>query len=261
MDIKELEAWLVEGLDDAAKAAVIAALNRDSVKAKTAGLKQQNEYDAIQTQAAALQKELDGEQNKPGSRAYAKWYNDNYPKVVALQERISKYEAKYGDIEGGTPPNPNNPPPPKTYTDADIQRMIDERFASQLAPNIATVLKGTGKLVQKHMLAGRKTEIDFDALDKMMGEKKLTLEQAYDEWDKPEREKVEKAKLDAEVDRRVKEELQKRGATSTFPASADYTPGALSTRSKETVDKFDKNALKSALVGTFVSGEYPGASS
>jgi len=111
------------------------------------------------------------------------------------------------------------------------------------------------------MFAGRKTEIDFDALDKMMGDKKLTLEQAYDEWDKPEREKQEKVKLDAEVDRRVKEELQKRGATTQFPASADNTPGVLSTRPKADLDKFDKNAMKSSLVSTFLSGEYPGESS
>jgi len=77
MDIKELESWLVEGLDDTSKAAVVAALNRDSVKTKAAGLKQQGEYDAIQRQSAALQAELEGATDKPGTRAYAKWYNDN----------------------------------------------------------------------------------------------------------------------------------------------------------------------------------------
>lgn len=256
MDIKELESWLTEGLDDAAANAVRAALNRDTVKSKAAGLKQQREYDELQARSQALQAELDGAPDKPGTRAYQKWYQENYSKVQALQESLAAYQAKYGSLDNPANPNPANPP--AGMSAEDIKKLAMEAAQGLIQNNYAArwsdLLTKTGTIVQKHMFAGRKNPINFEEVSKIAEKYNGNLEQAYDEWDKPEREKVEAKAKEDEINRRVQEELQKRGASLQFPAGADLSSGALSSRTKGELDKFDKTALKRDLVQTFMTG-------
>lgn len=259
MTTEDLITMLTEGLDAAEAATVRKSIERDAVKAKVINIKAQNEYQALVDREIALKAELEGGPDKPGAKAYSAWYAENFPKVQQLQAERAAYEAKFGKLDAThqTQQTQQTQQTGKTYTDEDIQRIVDSRFQTQLAPNIAGVLKGTGKLVQRHMFAGRKTEIDFDALDDLMGKKNLTLEQAYAEWDKPEREKTELAARESEIDRRVKEELQKRGTAANFPAAVESGPSALSPRPQAEVDKFDRTALQNDLVKTFMTGEYP----
>jgi len=257
MDIKELESWLTEGLDDASAQAIRNVLAKDSVKAKAAGLKAQAEFDRIVAQQQALQSELDGSDAAPGTRAYAKWYKDNYPKIKANADAITAYEQKHGAgsfaaAVAGEAPSSGTSSTGTGLSEEAARKLFREQF-EQVAPNISAIVKGAGTLVQKHMYAKRATPIDFEALDKIMAEKNLSLEMAYDVYDQPEREKDLKAKTDAEVDRRVKEELQKRGASANFPAASDYTPGALSNRPGDG-KTFDRSALTRDLVNTYVTG-------
>ena len=54
---------------------------------------------------------------------------------------------------------------------------------------------------------------------------------------------MEAADREKEIQRRVTEEMQKRGASQHFPAGADLTPSALSARTKAETEKFDKTSL------------------
>ncbi len=251
MTVEELTAMLTEGLDEAQAAPVRAAIQRDAVKNKVVTIKAQSEYQDLVTREANLKAELDGGPDKPGAKAYAAWYSENFPKVQQLQTERAAYEAKFGKLEGGAPPPGTPPAGGKTYTDEDIQRIVDARIGGTYAPQWSTLLTGTGTIVQKHMFAGRKKPIDFAKLAELAPKYGGNLEQAYDEWDKPDREAAEKLATEAEIDKRVKEELQKRGTQTSFPGSVESGPSSLSVRTKADVDKFDPAAMRNDLLTTW----------
>ena len=255
--------YLTDGLPQADKDAVIAALNKDAIKTKATGIRQQSEFTTIESERQRLMAELDGTQDRPGTRAYQKWYSDNFAQIQANAKAIENYDAKFGKgafaqaVQAGVAPPTDGST--AGLTDAQIRKIYQEEF-TKVAPNIASIVKGAGTLVQKHMYAKRTTPIDFEALDKMMGEAQqkgrvMTLEEAYDQWDKPEREKAEKASLDAEVNRRVQEELTKRGASTQFPAAADLTPGSMTLRPDTETKSFDRSALNKDLLNTWMNPE------
>jgi len=264
MRIEDLYGWLTEGLPADQAAIVKGAIERDAVKNKVATLKMEQEYNTLTTQIGALTAELDGAPDRPGTRAYAKWYNEHYKTVEALDKFKREYEAKFGAWDPSKVPT-TVPTTSTGMSKEEIQALIDkstdDRIGAKYAPMWDTLLTSTGTLVQKHMLAGRKAAIDFKAVAKLAQEKFAgNLEMAYDEWDKPERDKETKAAEDARVEVRVKEELAKRGATTAFPPAADFTPGGLTPRPKVETDKFDRTAMQNDLARTFQAGEYPKAS-
>lgn len=262
MEVNDLIMMLTEGLDPAEAAVVRKAIERDAVKAKATTLKQQSEYDAINTRLSALQQEME-DQGQPGqagyragAKTYATWYQQNYPKIQKLQDDMAKYQAKFGTLEAPTQQLQQAPPGTRQFTDADIQTLVDQRIQTQYSPRWSDLLMNTGSLVQKHMLAGRKNPIDFAKVSQLAADKYAgNLDNAYDEWDKPERDKEGKAAEDARVDQRVKDELAKRGASTNFPAGADFTPGVLSTHTKADVDKYDPQALKNDLAREWAAGQ------
>ena len=253
MDVNDLITMLTEGLPPEQAAVVRSAIERDSVKAKASGLKQQSEYEQLVQRQQALQQELEGDAatGKLGAKAYREWYDKNYNAVLDLQKRAEAYERKYGTLENPTNQDPTKTTPPNTapaMTPEQIAAEVDRRIQAGYAPKWSNLLTTTGSILQKHIRAGRKNDVDFDKLGALAAEKfggDLSL--AYDEWDKPERERVAKENEEKEIKRRVDEELQKRGASQQFPSGADLTPGALSGRTKADVDKFDKNALQNDL--------------
>jgi hypothetical protein len=259
MTQQELLTYLSDGLDDANKTKLNEIFANPVVAARSVSLRQQTELDAILTERQGLLDTLDAVERKPDGtispKGYRAWYNHWFPKIQENDTKVAKYEEKYGPLDNPkvpvtTNPNPVNPQTGKQYTDDDIKKIIREEFQTSQAPNISSVIKNAGSLIQRHMYAGRKTAIPFDELEQKMTEAQkkgqtLTLDQAYDEWDKPEREKELKAAEDARVEQRVTEELQKRGSVQGFPAGADYTPGPMSRHAD--ADKFDSGALKNEL--------------
>ena len=94
---------------------------------------------------------------------------------------------------------------------------------------------------QKHFnVVAAGVSLAVSLVSEMAQAKNMSIEAAYDEWDKPERDKATAAELEATIERRVNEEIQKRGAAAV-PAGADATPGALSAH--KGADTFDRNAL------------------
>lgn len=263
MDIQELISMLTDGLDADQAKIVKAAIERDSVKTKTVSLRQQKDLDAIEAKRAELEAELVGDgQNKVGAREYAKWVEANRAEIARLAKAETDYKAKYGALDAATTTqtttstDTKTPVIPAGLSKEDIDKAIDARIRDGYAPRWSSLLTGTGSIVQKHMYAGRKTPIDFKKIEEIAGKYNGDLEQAYDEYDKPEREKELAAKTEGEIKRRVSEELQKRGVQANFPGGADVTPGALSVRSNSNVP--DKAAMEKDLVNTFITGRYPG---
>ncbi len=264
MDINELIQMVTDGLPAEDAARVRSAIERDTVKTRVSTLKQEREYQALVDKQAQLQQELDGAPDKSvvGAKAYKEWYDKNFTIAQKNYELLTKYVTKYG----ADPDNPAAPAQPGSSgpTEADIIRIVNEKVLPNYVPAtaVASALSGQMKVIQKHMLAGRKTPIDVDQVQKLAGTKyNGDLEAAYDEWDKPEREKADKASRDSEVDRRVKEELQKRGASAHFPAGADLTPSSLSQRSKKDLEGFDRTSLTRDLAQTWMNGTDDGAAS
>ncbi len=270
MEISELIQWATEGLDAKDAEVVKKAMEREVVKSKAAGLKAQSEFDAIIAERAALQEELAGNptEKKVGTREYKNWYEKNAAKAIENDKKIQEFDTKHGEgsfakalsgeLPVGAPPVVAGTPLSEaqiqalvdakvagfkpTLPEADIQKMVDDRFNKQYAPTTANTVVSVANLMQKHMLAGRKTPIDFNKLATMANEKYAgNVDQAYDEWDKPEREKLAAADLEATIERRVNEEIQKRGAQAV-PAGADATPGALSAHKTDS-SAFDRNKL------------------
>lgn len=255
MDINELTAWLTEGLPAEQAAIVKAQIEKDANKTRIVGLKQQKEYGDLETRAATLQAELDGAPDKPGTRAYQKWYTENYTAIQKLQADRAAYEAKYGTLENPINPTPSPTPNPQPgLTAADIQREVDKRIMEGYAPKWSELITQSGTVLERHIRSGRKSPIDWKAVSEKAAAHGGDLNRAYDEWDKPEADKAAAAATEAEVTRRVNDELQKRGASSQFPAGADLTPGTLSSRTKAESDKFDKTALQRDLASTWMSG-------
>lgn len=254
----ELIAYLTEGLDDEQATAVRNAFKNAKVAERAGSLKAAKEFDDLAAREASLKAELEGNgPDKPGAKAYAKWYEDNYAKVQALQSERTALIEKYGTVDapkGAAPVDKKEEKLPAGFTAADVQRMVDERIQGGYADRWSNLLTGVGSVVQKHLLAGRKTPIDMKKLSEHAAANGGDLDRAYDEYDKPEREIAAKADEEKRINARVNEELQKRGAHQHFPA--DMTPGTLS-RDRDT-SKFDKAAMERDLVNTFMSGEEGG---
>ncbi len=268
MESSLLTEWLTEGLDPAEAAVVKKAIERDTVKTKAAGYKAQAEFDTIIAERTALQEELEGNaaEKKVGSREYRKWYEKNAAAAIENDAKIREFDTKHGAgsfakaLAGELPAGPVVAGQPiseaqvqalidskiaagvkPAVAEAEIQRMVDARIQGAYAPKWSELLTDTGNIVQKHMFAKRSAPIDFKKVSEIAQSKNIPLEAAYDEWDKPERDKATTAATEAEIDRRVNEAILKRGAAEV-PAGADATPGALSA-AKAPTDKFDRGAL------------------
>lgn len=280
---EDLIALLSEGQDDATKAAIVAAVNRESVKVGISGYKAKTEFDTLMAERTRLAEELEGNAaNKvPGTREYKTWYEKNAAAAIENDNKIREFDAKHGAgafAKALAGELPTNPAATTTMSAADIQALIDakvktgvqaspddikalidKRFHEQYAPSTANTVVTAARLMQKHFRNKRENDIDFDSLAKLANEKFAgNMEQAYDEWDKPEREKVSRAQSEAEFNTRLTAEKQKwdderlrENANKKFPAGGDVTPGAL--MGHKDADKFDKNSLVNDLAGAWAT--------
>lgn len=281
MEISEVLSWLSEGVDDATAATLKGILEKDTVKTKFAGVKAQKEYEALAAQAAevtALREELDAQDPQGNPKGYRAWYKKFGDAVVKQAAAIKTFEDKHGagtfeKLAAGEfqlPAAPGTPGVGMTAEDIqklidqkmkagtpaspeDIQKLIDKRFQETYAPSTANTVVTAGHILQKHMLAGRRNPIDFNALAKLAGEKFAgNMDQAYDDWDKPERDKLDAVARQAEIDKAVataktawEDERLKQQGKEKFPGGADFTPGNLSHKSNE--KDFNANDFKMDL--------------
>jgi hypothetical protein len=270
VDIQEIIATLTEGLEPAEAAVVRKAIERDAVKSKANGWKAQAEFETVAAKAAKveqLEADLDGMDKDNNPVGFRVWYKKYADAIKANDVAIRSYEAKFGAgslkkaIEAQSAGDPNPTSGAKAMTEEDFQRAIDKRFQEQFAPKIAGTLKNMGKVMQQHLLSGRKTAVDMEALDKLMGEKGLTLDAAYAEWDKPERDKESEAAIEKRINDAVKERLAKAGSTSFFSGGGEPEPPGVLSRNPGTDKTFDRAAMRADLLRAATTGEYaPGES-
>ena len=217
---------------------------------KAAGLRQQRELDALQTRATALETELVGD-GKQGARNYKQWYDENFSKVQRLQNDYQKYVERYGDINT-TATTTTTSSTTTGLTKEDVAKLIQETY-NPLTERMSIVLKGSAKVIEKHMRAGRKSELDWDKLGELAAANGGNLNAAYEEWDKPAREESAKAATEAEIEKRVKAELAKRQTAEFFP-SADAVSSGISplARDRGSAPKYDRNkVVESAITGLY----------
>jgi hypothetical protein len=252
MTAKEKLKWLIEdaGLDEATAKAI---LDNEKLVKKADKFVQQDEYDSLQAKAAELEMSYNGTKDKPGAKAYQDWYAANFNKVKEYETALVKYQERFGALDATVPPDDKKGKPVQ-LTQEDIDRRVNEVIQQNYAPRWSDLLTSTGTIVQKHMRAGRKTDIDFKRLSEIAQTKNSDLLAAYDEYDAPEREAAAKAATDAEVDRRVNEKLAAARTQQFFPSGADATPsGAVSPLSRVKADqKYDR----SKVIETAVTGKY-----
>lgn len=268
MDIQELASILTEGLSAEDSQKIRATIERENTKAKVAALKTHKDLEALQAQAdkvTELERELDYIDPQGNPRGYRAWYQRYKDEVFDKDKMVREYESKYGvgslakALQGQLPNGQTTQTTQPQWTKDDFRRELVSAVQEIYAPMWSNLLTTTNNLTQKHLLAGRKNPLDLKALEEIARSRHQgNLEAAYDEWDKPERDRlakeaVEKDKKDREeeIQRRVAEELAKRNVPQYFPTGADLTPSSLSQRSDEAVKGFDKSKFTNDLATTF----------
>lgn len=252
MTAKERLNWLIEdaGFDEATAKAILA---NEKLAKKAGALVQQEEYAELERKAAELELSYNGTKDKPGAKAYQDWYAANFNKVKEYETALVQYKERFGDLTAAPPADDKKKAPVQLSQD-DIDKRVNEVIQQNYAPRWASLLKDTGTIVQKHLRAGRKTDIDFQKLEEIAAKKGGDLNAAYDEYDAPEREAAAKAATDAEIDRRVAEKLAAANTSKFFPSGADGTPsGGISPLSRA---KSDQKYDRSKVIESAVTGEY-----
>ncbi len=252
MTAKEMFTMLTQdaGLDEATAKAVMAAADNEKVQSRAASLVQKQEYDAITARATALEK------SAADAKVYQDWYAKNYPAIQKLQADAVLYQERFGSLE-----EPTKVPAKAaaTYSPEDVQRIVTEKIQADYAPRWSTLLTSTGSILEKHIRAGRKNNLDWKKLEEIAAAKGGDLEAAYDEYDRPDRELAAKESQEAEIKRRVDEEMAKRRTAEFFPAGADATPssgsGGITRHAQVEKGSYDRNkVINAAVTGVYDGG-------
>jgi len=227
-----------------------AAILRSKAKAeKAAALKQQKDLDTIEAQRAALEAELVAD-GKKGARNYKQWYEENFPKIQKLQGDYAKYVERYGSIDTTTTTTTTTPTTvPAGMTPEQVSKMIQDTYT----PQWSTLLKGSGKILEKHIRAGRKNELDWDKLSELAATHNGDLVAAYNEWDAPEADKARKADEEKRINEEVEKRVKKQQTNSFFPTT-EQAPTGVSPLSKDRggEPKYDRNkVIESAISGLY----------
>ena len=132
MTAKEMISYLIEeaGLDAATAKALV---DNEKVAARAATFKQASEYEAVERKAAELEASLNGANGKPGSKAYEKWYQDNFEKIQTVLSERKIYEERYGPLDATARPTAPTTP---AFDETAVQKMVDARIQSQYGPSV-----------------------------------------------------------------------------------------------------------------------------
>ena len=244
MKVDEVIASL--GLDEETAKLVRAKVTEE----KAASLRAQKEFDDIQRRATELESELVGD-GKTGARAHKQWYSENFSKIQKLQADYAKYVERYGALDQSTTT--------ATTTDTKLPNNVVskddfDKTMSGLTQQWSSLLANSGTILEKHIRAGRKNEINWQELSKLATEKHNgNLAAAYTEWDAPEADKANKAAEEKRINDEVEKRLKSR-QTSTFFPSTEQTPSGISPLSKDRGEapKYDRNkVIESAVTGIY----------
>lgn len=253
MTAQELFQYLTEGagLDEATTKVIMDQVAKnEKVAGRAANFTQRSEYDSLATRAAALEKAA------TQAKVYEDWYGKNFAAIEALQKEALMYKERYGSLED--PTKGATPPAKPAIDEAAVLAAIDKRINEAYNPRWSAVVTGAGSVIEKHLRAKRDKEIDWAEVSKLAEGYGGDLNKAYEEWDKPEREKATKASMDSEVERRVKEGIAKAQTASFFPAGAE---GSASSGGPAGLTKSQpkKEYNRDAVIQAAVTGKYEGA--
>lgn len=227
-----------------------ADLVRAKVKAeKVASIKAAKELEDLQRRSQELEAELVGD-GKKGARNYKQWYDENFPKIQKLQSDYAKYVERYGAIDPTTQPTTQ----PTTTNPSSVTKEDFDKTMSGFTGQWSSLLKGSGKILERHIRSGRTNEIDWDKLSEIAATKGGDLIAAYDEWDKPEREKSDRAAREKEINAEVEKRLKARQTDSFFPSTEVTPSNGISPLSKDRGDapKYDRSkVIESAVTGLY----------
>ena len=216
---------------------------------KAASLKSANELQQLEARRAELEAELIAD-GKKGARNYKQWYEENFPKIQTLQADYAKYVERYGKLDGQPTTTTTTSTPTTGLTKEDVAKLIQDTYT----PQWSSLLKGSGKIIERHIRAGRKNELDWDKLGEIAATKNGDLEAAYAAWDAPEAEKAakeaEEKRINAEVEKRIKAQQ-----TNTFFPSTEQVSTGVSPLSRDRgtdAPKYDRSkVIESAVTGLY----------
>lgn len=203
------------------------------------GWKGADEYNAIATEKAKIEADYARAKNSD------EWLQRNGAAVQAMQARMVKYQERFGEIDdagngAGAGVGAGDGAGAGMTKDA-IAKLVQEGVNAQLqalTPVWGKTVTGTNKVVERHIRAGRKTEIDWKAIEEKTQANGGNIEAAYDEWDAPERTKAQTEATEAEIKRRVAEAVAAARSSENFPAGADGGVGG---------GAFNRGLLRSSL--------------
>lgn len=144
---------------------------------------------------------------------------------------VQAYEAQYGPLEGAGGTRRETVQP--VQGDFISKKDLDERL-NQLNANYITVVKAMGRVASQHAVEF-KEPLDVDALEKLAVERNLPIQQAYDEWVKPRRDKLTQEQFDAKLEAARKEGAREFASTHKIPVD---------TQPREYHVIFDQDATK-----------------
>ena len=263
MTAEELFKYLTEGagLSEEDAAAAMRLAKNQNVSTRAQQLKQQREYDEIASRFSELEKKFDS------AKTYAEWYA-KYGDVIRQNEQmLTRYIERYGSLDtptttttsGGT-----NNVPTGNFTMADVQKMAEELVDKKLGgthDRLGSLLVQFGEVVEQHRINGFKTKIDFGKLAELAGSKfNGDVLKAYESSVEPERKTKDendfKARVDAEVAKKIKEERLKNNGM--FPAGAEGNASSsdFGIRKRHMPKDDNPDARRAELLRVAAAGKY-----
>jgi hypothetical protein len=142
---------------------------------------------------------------------WLKWYNDTIPEVQniaterdALKAQIAKLEAA-GITVGSTPTTKNTAE--KVEQGQYVSPAELAKLRNDMAVATSNVMKGLTRVSLRHMKDFQE-EPDLDEIEKIVSERGLSVEDAYDRWVAPKREAKRAEEVQRKIEQGVKEGVQ-----------------------------------------------------